>query len=279
VVWVCSTLPGGVGPLALYYSRSDDGGFTWSMAQVVATQPVRWAELLSPDGQTLQLIWEETQAGRVGQWQSMSADDGQTWTDPAALPAVEGLSGPASVVADASGQLHLLQLVQESSAAPLLRYTFWDGQTWTAGESWPTALRDLADVTALVSTIDVAGRLVAAYVDSRSSREPGTWQNEIVLAVRPLDLPANATPITPLLTPAAATPEPLTTPEATRAVSATTLPASATPTPPAPNLGSQPPPGDNSALGLVIGVAAALGFVGVIVVVRRRFFGGGQPLN
>lgn len=279
VVWVCSTLPGGVGPLALYYSRSEDGGLTWAPAQIIAAQSVPWAEILSSSSsdQTLHIVWEQVQAGRAGQLHRMSFDDGQTWTDSRALPLVEGLSGPASLAADPAGQLHLLQLVQESAASPLLRYTIWDGQTWTVGESWPTSIQRLEDVVALVSTVDASGRLVAAYADSHSTGDPGLWENAIVLAVRPIDLPEVR--VTPGQTPDAATPEPLPTPSATPAVSATAMPSLATPTLSAFNVANDPPPGDNSTLGLVIGVVAALGFIGAILFVRRRFFSGGQALN
>jgi hypothetical protein len=46
-LWTCSTTPGGVGPLSLYYSRSEDGGANWLPTEAPFDRPALWSQVIA----------------------------------------------------------------------------------------------------------------------------------------------------------------------------------------------------------------------------------------
>lgn len=226
--WVCATLPGGAGPLALYQARSDDGR-TWSAAEQVVDQPVIWSQLAAAGSGQLHRVWHTPRAGGVAAWHAMSVDGGRTWSRAANIGLTDGATGQASLAADAAGGLHLLQ-VAESAAGAALSYWAWDGQTWALGD--PVALGEGGPVMALSAGVDGTGQLAAVYARTlladatgASATELGMVARAIVTAAGDATAPARLTPPAPSTsaggTPTAITPIPTRTPAPT----STRLPA------------------------------------------------------
>jgi hypothetical protein len=186
LAWACSSMPGGIGPLSLYYSRSDDHGISWSSPIRILDRGAAWGEIESDGGGNLHLVWEEHVGGRINTWDSQSRDGGEVWDEPQSISVVDGTPGRSALTADGSGRLHLLQAVQEEGSAPDLRYTLWDGSSWTLRENLTLHMESIADLAELAATVDGGGSLVAVYAGLGERNQEGTRANELHLAAIPL---------------------------------------------------------------------------------------------
>lgn len=138
MLWTQYTLPGGDGPIGLYYSRSSDNGKTWSEAQETAKASVQWSEIISVDNQVIHRIWEEKSNNRPTLWFEISRDNGLTWQQLNNISNLGMSNGISKLVRDANGSLHLLELVKETHGVMgnvFLQEWFWKGEGWTAGDS------------------------------------------------------------------------------------------------------------------------------------------------
>lgn len=159
-LWTCSAQPGGLGPLALYYTRSDDHGLTWTDPFVQVEGPVTWSEIFRLTTGDLMTIWETASEGRRQAFSRISTDGGSTWQEPVTLPTILGEAAPTSAVADGSGQVHLLQLKEGSEGRALLEYRVWGRTSWRLGEGLRLPTVRLEDVRAMAADVDSLGRLV-----------------------------------------------------------------------------------------------------------------------
>jgi hypothetical protein len=119
VVWTEFQQPEGWPPTGAYYTRSIDGGNTW-------TDPLRVAGLshgqigvgtVGPD--QVHLLWRST-VGGDGTFHQVSNDGGLTWTNPDRYDDGGGFSGLPSFAPDSHGNMHM--------AIGFGKYTMWDGQ-------------------------------------------------------------------------------------------------------------------------------------------------------
>ena len=134
VVWVRFTLPGTDRPEGIYYSRSHDGGETWSKPEAVAEGAHAWPQMAAGGDGLLHIIWNET-TGQRSWWHSWSADGGLVWTRSERVPVSGDLSAPASVLADEEGILYLAGVGHDDGGRQALLSSTWDGQRWLASET------------------------------------------------------------------------------------------------------------------------------------------------
>jgi len=189
--WTCSTLPGGVGPLAVYYARSVDGGETWSDPVRLIERPAQWNQLVAVGDGRIHLIWQEVHGLRTSTWHIESSDDGLQWSVPRFLSATESAVGPATAVADAAGELHLLQVFQEGAAGPVLEHSLWDGQRWSAQEGLGLRAEQVSEISALTATTSGRGLLGVVYLGPGLRGSGGARQAEVVFASVVIDEPAS----------------------------------------------------------------------------------------
>ena len=107
-------------PLSLYYSRSEDGGHTFSDAEPVVDEPVAWREIVTDSKGNLHLLWQPPELTTV--WDQVSLDGGHTWQYPQGLPDAGRL---AAVTKDSAGRLHLVGVGPSA-----LGHWLWDGSRW-----------------------------------------------------------------------------------------------------------------------------------------------------
>ncbi len=181
LAWTCSTLPGGVGPLAVYYSRSADLGETWSPSVRLIDRSSEWSALVALDG-SVHLIWQETHGQRTSTWHMLSPDGGQEWEERHFLSATDSAVGPATVLVDGGVRMHLLQTVQVEGAGPVLDYSLWTGQGWSRREALPLRAEQASEIRALAATPTGQGKLGVVYIGPglRSGIDPR--QAELVFA-------------------------------------------------------------------------------------------------
>jgi hypothetical protein len=142
----------------IYYTRSADGGQTWSPArQVFDAAAAGWLMAGEPqvavDGQGLvHVAWlrrgRPGSAAGEGVYYARSADGGQTWSAPFEVAA--GAHAGSQVAAGAAGQVHVVWNETGPQPAWWHRWSLDGGQTWTRqervsgfdGVSAPAALLD-----------------------------------------------------------------------------------------------------------------------------------------
>lgn len=106
-VWTEYQLPDGWPPTGVYYSRSTDGGVTWSAARQVAPEWHAQIGVTTVGNDAVHLAWRST-AGGDGTFHQVSLDGGDTWAAPDRNDDSGGLSGLPSFAVDTAGTLHYL---------------------------------------------------------------------------------------------------------------------------------------------------------------------------
>jgi len=99
----------------LYYSRSDDGGITWSDPIEISNGETSGSHLIAYDSRTLHLIWQERIDDAISVYYRISTDNGQTWSGPINVASSNGKLVVNTPTMDAGGQLHLLEVTSDET--------------------------------------------------------------------------------------------------------------------------------------------------------------------
>jgi len=129
VVWTQLQLPDGYPPTGAFFSRSDDGGESWSQPIEVAGMNDGQASIAEGRDGQLSVVYH----GRVGiggAFHRWSDNGGGSWREPTTLvPRGQGgLTGAPSLDVDSAGNVHMVV----SQEYPSVWYGAWDGSRWTS---------------------------------------------------------------------------------------------------------------------------------------------------
>jgi hypothetical protein len=237
-------------PLAIFYSRSEDLGESWSAPILMAEQPVTRGEVFGFGSQTLQRLWFDEGNSGFDVWSDLSIDGGRSWDSPSSATGFGQIDNPIVVTADPAGRLHVLGVNGNN-----LQHWMWENNRWNIEPEASLTTDAPGAIYNLGATIATNGNL--AVVFAVDGDEGGLYYTG-----RPLELPAvlptpvpepvqTAEPTTPPATPTEEPPSP--TPTATRPATPTpgTIPA------------SPPDAQDNSILNIALSFLPALILVGV----------------
>ena len=131
IIWKQQSIQGdGVPqPLSLYYTRSEDGGHTFSDAELVVEEPVAWREIVTDGKGNLHLLWQP-QDTLTTVWDQVSLDGGRSWQFPQGLPD-EGMTRGG----------------YGGSCWPVACSRCWSGLSWSLALGWqPLAARSTSSV-------------------------------------------------------------------------------------------------------------------------------------
>jgi len=169
VAWVRGALPGTWPPQSIYYTRSSDGGVSWTGPVEVAGSGYDWPRLALASG-PVHLLYAE--AGGGGVWHRWSDAGGQVgsptgWGTPTRVRDWEEAAGPFGLAADGRGTLHLVGKDAEREA---LLYSTWDGSTgltaggshWSAAENFRLGSEIEVGLGVAAATLPQGGRLAVA---------------------------------------------------------------------------------------------------------------------
>jgi hypothetical protein len=173
-------------PLSLYYTRSEDGGHTFSRPELVIREPVAWREIVTDVKGNIHLLWQ-SQEPMTTVWDQVSVDGGHTWQYPKGLP-VEG--SLAAVTRDPAGRLHLVDVGPSS-----LEHWLWDGSTWQseAQLGWPLSWQQESPADLLAGVVNKQGKMMV--VVAASTGEGDVAEKTLLYSIRTLELPAKPTAI------------------------------------------------------------------------------------
>lgn len=132
VVWTEFRLPNGWPPIGVFYSRSTNGGKTWSPALQIAEEGFTQANVAGGPNGTVFIAWNGM-SGVQGRYSRLSRDGGKTWSKASVLVvptnSVGGSSGPPGLVVDAKGVAHVL-----FTTGGRVWYCYWQGSSWSTPE-------------------------------------------------------------------------------------------------------------------------------------------------
>jgi len=128
VVWTQLQLPAGYPPTGVFFSRSIDGGASWSDPLQIAGMDDGEASLAQGANGQLSVVYH----GRVGvggAFHRFSNDEGASWSAPIELvPRGQGgMTGAPGMDVDSAGNVHMV-IAQDY---PNLWYGEWNGATWS----------------------------------------------------------------------------------------------------------------------------------------------------
>ena len=213
--------------LSLYYTRSEDGGRTFSDPELLLEEPTAWQEIMADGKGNLHLLWR-WQKTMATVWDQVSSDGGRSWQVAQGLP-VDGMA--VDSMEDPTGQLHLI------NADPgALGHWLWDGSRWQneAPLNWTAASQPGETVDLLAVAANEQGEMVVvlALLTGDAAEQSLIYSTHTLQLAR--EQPAakatqTTTRLPPTVTPATPTPGSLPTPTGASEVEPTSAPGETDP--------------------------------------------------
>ena len=280
VAWVETPLPGMGVPENIFYSRSDDGGNTWSKPFLIIGSDYDWPHLSVIDGQLNIIFLNPVTGGVYHRWSSINPEnEAASWSTIAGVPGCQDTYAPFGLAAT-SNELHL---VCTSSTSNDLSYSIWNvsdngGGRWSSPETVSpqaygiTQLQEdfPTDQGASVAAQVQQGELAVAWLTSTILEADVQTSQRNTQSAKPLaiflsnrDIPIDTSPPTPSSPSTNPTITPVETPfvTVTPQESATIIPT------PTPDLSDVPLPSGNSIDPQIMGI-------GITVIIVGCLFGG-----
>ena len=266
MMWTANQIPGDGKPVTLYYSRSRDGGMTWTPAEAVVDTPPSWFEMIYDRYTTEFRFWRQVDRAVSSVWQDQSSDGGETWSTPINISIFGGKDDPIDIAQDLTGSPQLLQLAWNQVGTQLLKHWNWDGERWSAMDDLEIKLLPEDRFYTLESAITPDNRLGILYTVEHSGSANAGEKYQIFYTERELDTPME---ILPTPTPQA----PYFTPTPSEAaVLPTEIVSTATPTPIVSQNNQAAPPDSNRTLFFIAvgGVLIAMVIAAALVIGLQR---------
>jgi hypothetical protein len=187
VQWKRQSIPtdGASQPLALYHSRSENAGRSFSKPELVVDGPVTWHRIVADGEGNLHRLWQRSDSPSA-LWDQVSADGGNSWEVPQQLPSGSGFP---TVALDPVGELHLVGPSDGS-----LGHWVWNGSRWRAEgpPRWPPPPQDGGPAGLLAGAVNTQGEFV---VLGRGPQGAGDEvASPLLYTIRRLSFPAGPAP-------------------------------------------------------------------------------------
>jgi hypothetical protein len=185
-------------PVGLYYSRSIDGGKTWSDAQVLSEGEIEWADIVSYD-KTVHVIWQEYDGLVFANLSQISQDGGLSWSKQKNVTGVNEGATSVSLGSDGHGLLHFVQLVNKSNGEEynqknlILQDWKWNGSNWELELAKDIAIKGEGIKYSLSAAITSTGYLgVFMPVEYNDPAKDNGFKSEVLTFARFLGKSTNS---------------------------------------------------------------------------------------
>jgi hypothetical protein len=172
-------------PVGLHYSRSVDGGVTWSDTEILSERDILWSDIVSYDNHTVHVVWQENDGLVYANLSQVSEDSGVSWGKLLSVTSVNDSSTPVALAAGGPGNLHLIQLLKNGNITTvnqenlILQDWKWTGSRWEIASSSDFVIEGQGigySVTADITTTGLLGVSMSAQYSDSDNR----IQNEIL---------------------------------------------------------------------------------------------------
>ena len=215
IIWTRYSLPSGVGPLELYYAKSQDSGETWSAPELVVEGPVVWSQIIGTGDNTIQRVWQQESISGSTLWHEQSTDGGITWERIAPVSIFGEILGDPSLSSDSAGRVHLLLVVRSGIDSYFLQHWVFDGQSWTSESSNSFQFSPETVIKSISSNVSKNGLLAVTLLNSDLAIS-GDGEYQLTYTEFVMDVPdSEATPINVAVTSPEETPTQIPTLQAT----------------------------------------------------------------
>jgi hypothetical protein len=270
LLWTRYSLPPESFPEALFYSRSEDGGTSWTSGEVVVEKPTLWSEMIGVGESTVNRIWQEQGSAGTTIWHEVSKDAGLSWERTAPVSVFGEIIKSPSVSVDRATRLHLMQVVNRGIGSYALQHWVYDGERWGNDQSLEMNLPDASEISSPIASISPNGVLNVLFSSVSGDVESGSLQNNLLVTSRNLEVPEVTSVATQVSAP---TPAATTSAEPTRMLGLTPVPlVIPTDTPPSanPTVSLNPESGGSLFQGTILG--PLIGGVLVVILISGYFF-------
>ena len=149
---------------ALYYTRSEDGGMTWSEAQLIREGNIGWNKIVGIDSQKLVITWQENDDNQFMLMSQQSIDNGLAWDRPVILFESSAPFDSFDLLTELPDNPYLVQVQKDQTGNLMLQERIWDINGWQPVESYDLATRlENESLINLSSTITPDGQLIAIF--------------------------------------------------------------------------------------------------------------------
>jgi hypothetical protein len=242
----------------LHYSKSMNGGTTWSTPEQVSTEPVQWSSLASISQSGLHRLWQQNSGTITSTYHQVSYDGGATWMAPAKVSAGDTLTSAPSIAPDWLGNIHLLQ--SSVSDFQYIEEWLWSNDQWQLVESKKIALPQQNAVSSIAAGVTTNGGLHAIFLEETFDEE-GKLESTLTGMQRSLELSIAYSPATSAIT----APQPQAT-----GVETPVTEANITPVSPLAGLQDTPPGINRNAVGLALVIIVVLVILVTLLPNRRK---------
>lgn len=163
--------------MGVFYTRSQDGGGSWSPPQTMSEGDVQWSEIIAYDRQTVHVLWQEYDGLVFANLSQISRDGGAAWSRPFSITGVNDNPTPVTAAVDTSGTIHFLQLLKAGGTISMkqddltLQDWVWDGSSWTFASDRNLSIRGEGLDYDLAGGVTSRGHLVASVSAEYSDLE------------------------------------------------------------------------------------------------------------
>jgi hypothetical protein len=171
----------------IYYSRTEDGGVTWSMPEAISEQPIFWSSIKCNNNQTLHRFWQEERQSEIVTYHQISDDGGISWGDAVVVSSQLDSDVLTDAIMDQDGNLHFLQLTGLDDTI-LVDHQKWDGFKWVTQGSNELSIKKTQAPISFSGVVASSGNMLISMI-MEDSLQDSREKNQILSLNKFLGLP------------------------------------------------------------------------------------------
>lgn len=161
VVWVESGFPPSSDPMGVYYSKSIDGGITWSDSKRLSYADGDKPRIII-DSNNIHVVWIRKSVAGIELWHQYSTDSGDRWSEAKRVDVNGPFAENVNIISDHTGGMFLSLVEEVQKGTAVITVMRWNGVEWGSKEQIYLGTELLTE-GGTTSAISDNGKLVIAY--------------------------------------------------------------------------------------------------------------------